>query len=347
MREIAVRKTTKSAPSFVGVAQKRVVILGLPPVDSLDVIGPAEVFAYANNLHRGDSAPYALELVCAGADEHLESSTGIALMAHKTLEQERLENKAIDTLIVTSGWKAMDQLDQTAIEWIRTRAKSVRRVCSICVGAFALAEAGLLDGRKATTHWRMARSLADRYPDVQVDPNPIWVKDGNLYTSAGISAGIDLALALVSEDLGDDVALEIAKNLVLFLRRPGGQAQFSVALQSQHATGSNLDELCVWISEHLHSELTVEILADRLSTSVRTLIRMFQREFKTTPAKYVEDVRVEAACRQIELGRRSMEEVARRCGYHSVDVLRKAFVRRMGVSPKEYAQRFAPVHEPA
>lgn len=347
LREIAVRKTTKSNHSFVGVAQKRVVILGLPPVDSLDVIGPAEVFAYANNLHRGDSAPYTLELVCAGANEHLESSTGIALMAHKTLEQERLENKAIDTLIVTSGWKAMDHLDQTAIEWIRTCARNVRRVCSICVGAFALAETGLLDGRKATTHWRMARSLAERYPNVQVDPNPIWIKDGNLYTSAGISAGIDLALALVSEDLGDDIALEIAKNLVLFLRRPGGQAQFSVALQSQHATGSNLDELCVWISEHLHSELTVEILADRLATSVRTLIRMFQREFKTTPAKYVEDVRVEAACRQIELGRRSMEEVARRCGYHSVDVLRKAFVRRMGVSPKEYAQRFAPVNEPA
>ena len=123
--------------------------------------------------------------------------------------------------------------------------------------------------------------------------------------------------------------------------------RFSVALQSQHATGSNLDELCVWISEHLHSELTVEILADRLATSVRTLIRMFQTEFKTTPAKHVEDVRVEAACRQIELGRRSMKEVARRCGYHSVDVLRKAFVRRRGVSPKEYAQRFAPVNEPA
>jgi transcriptional regulator GlxA family with amidase domain len=341
-----VSKTTKASDLLISGTQKRVVILGVPPVDSLDVIGPAEVFAFANKLHRGDAAPYKLELVCAGADVCLESSTGIALMAHKTLEQERREKKSIDTLIVTSGWNAKDKkIDETIIDWIREQSTIVRRVCSICVGAFALADAGLLDGRRATTHWCMARSLAELYPKVRVDPNPIWVKDGNVYTSAGISAGIDLALALVSEDLGDEVAMEIAKNLVLFLRRPGGQAQFSMALQSQHTAGSNLDELCLWINEHLSSELTVEILADKLSTSVRTLIRLFQRELQTTPAKYVEDVRIEAACRSIELGGRSMEEVARRSGYHSVDVLRKAFVRRIGVSPKEYALRFSPNSE--
>lgn len=336
-------KTTKANDLLICGAVKRVVILGLPPVDSLDVIGPAEVFAFANKLHPGNAAPYKLELVCAGTDECLESSTGIALMAHKTLEQERREKKSIDTLIVTSGWNAKEKkIDETIIDWIRKQSTIVRRMCSICVGAFALADAGLLDGRRATTHWRMAKSLAELYPKVQVDPNPIWVKDGNVYTSAGISTGIDLALGLVSEDLGNEVAMEIAKNLVLFLRRPGGQAQFSMTLQSQHAAGSNLDELCLWINEHLNSELTVEILADKLSTSVRTLIRMFQRELQTTPARYVEDVRIEAACRSIELGGRSMEEVARRSGYHSVDVLRKAFVRRIGVSPKEYALRFSP-----
>ncbi|EJM56725.1 transcriptional regulator containing an amidase domain and an AraC-type DNA-binding HTH domain [Pseudomonas sp. GM49] len=334
-------KTKPGQPS-IGRTPKRVVILGLPPVDGLDVIGPAEVFSLANTLHDGAFAPYVLELVCAGVDPQMASSTGIGLMAHTTLEHERHADKAIDTLIVATGWQAIDQLDGAAIEWIRTRSGNVRRVCSICVGAFALADAGLLDGRRATTHWRMARDLAERYPKVQVDPNPIWIKDGNVYTSAGISAGIDLALALVSEDLGDDAALDIAKNLVLFLRRPGGQAQFSVALQSQQVPGSNLDELCHWISEHLGSQLTVEILADRFATSVRTLIRIFQRELQTTPARYVEDVRLEAACRELELGGRSMEEVARRCGYHSVDVLRKVFVRRLGVSPREYAQRFAP-----
>ncbi|MFJ3485511.1 GlxA family transcriptional regulator [Pseudomonas sp. NPDC090202] len=328
--------------SLSGARSRRIVILGLPPVDALDVTGPAEVFAFANLLYGGDVPPYVLELVSPGADLHLQSSAGIGLTAHHSLEQERQAGKPIDTLIVASGWKATGQLDEGAIAWINERSSRVRRLCSICVAAFALARAGVLEGRRAATHWRMARELADRYPAVQVDPNPIWIKDGHVYTSAGISAGIDLALALVSEDLGDEIAMDIAKNMVLFLRRPGGQAQFSVTLQSQRVSGSSLDELCVWISEHLHTDLTVEILADQLSTSVRTLIRTFQRDLKITPARYVEDVRLEAACRAFEMGTRSAEEIARRCGYRSVDVLRKAFVRRLGVTPKEYAQRFAP-----
>lgn len=334
-------KRTKLRGGLWRAAQKRVVIFGLPPVDALDVIGPAEVFAMANDLRRGPPAPYALELVGSGSDVMLASQTGIELKAHRTLEQERRVRKPIDTLIVTSGWNPIDQLDATATAWIRTRSQTVRRVCSICVGAFALAEAGLLDGRRATTHWRMAQLLADRYPKVRVDPTPIWVKDGNVYSSAGISAGIDLALGLVGEDMGAEVALEIAKNLVLFLRRPGSQAQFSLTLRSQRASSTGLDELCLWISENLDSDLTVEMLADRLSTSVRTLIRTFQRELKTTPAKYVEEARLESVCRALELGEQSMDEIARRCGYHSVDVLRKAFMRRLGVSPREYGRRFA------
>ncbi len=322
-------------------ARKRIVILGLPPVDALDVIGPAEVFAYANQLNGGNATPYLVELVCASSDLHLESETGIALRGHRTLEQERQSNRPIDTLIVATGFAAIDRLDPLAIDWIRKRAHTVRRVCSICVGAFILAEAGLLEGKKATTHWRMAPQLAERYPNVEVDPAPIWIKDGNVYTSAGISSGIDLALSLVGEDLGDEAALAIAKSLVLFLRRPGGQAQFSVSLKSQQTPSTTLDELCLWISEHLDSDLTVELLADHMSTSVRTLIRTFQRELKTTPAKYVEDVRLESVSRALELGGQSLEEIARRCGYNSVDVLRKAFTRRVGVSPKEYVQRFA------
>ena len=195
--------------------------------------------------------------------------------------------------------------------------------------------------RKATTHWRMAPRLAELYPNVQVDPAPIWIADGNVYTSAGVSAGIDLALALVAEDLGDELALEIAKNLVLYLRRPGGQAQFSVTLRSQRAANTSLDKLCLWIGENLDADLTVDALAARTFTSVRTLIRMFQRELQTTPAKYVEDVRLESVCRAIELGGRSIEDIARKSGYSSVDVLRKVFMRRIGVSPKEYAERFA------
>jgi transcriptional regulator GlxA family with amidase domain len=334
-------KRRKAPKPLLGSTKKRVVILGLPPVDALDVIGPAEVFTLANQACDGEPTPYTLELVCQGSDVNLESETGIRLTAQSTFEQECCENKPIDTLIVAAGFRSIDQFDEKVISWIKARSRTIRRVCSICVGAFALAEAGLLDGRRATTHWRLAKLLADRYPNVQVDANPIWVKDDNFYTSAGISTGIDLALALVEEDLGTEIALAVAKDLVLFLRRPGGQAQFSVALQSQGVSGTSLDELCLWISEHLHTDLSVEILADRLSTTARTLIRMFQRELKTTPAKYVEDIRLEAVGRALELGGQSTEEIARRCGYHSVDVLRKAFLRRFGVSPREYALRFA------
>jgi transcriptional regulator GlxA family with amidase domain len=322
-------------------AKKRIVILGLPPVDALDVIGPAEVFAYANRLSLASSEPYQVELVSASADIYLDSETGIGLRGHRTLDQEREAGKPIDTLIVATGFAAINRVNPSAIDWIKKRARHIRRICSICVGSFVLAEAGLLDGRQATTHWRMARQLAETYPTVRVDPSPIWVKDGNLYTSAGISAGIDLALSLVGEDLGDEAALEVAKNLVLFLRRPGGQAQFSVSLQSQQTPSSSLDVLCLWISEHLESELTVEIMADQMAMSVRTLIRTFQRELNTTPARYVEDVRLEAVSRALEFGGQSLEEIARRCGYNSVDVLRKAFTRRVGLSPKDYVQRFA------
>ncbi|MEM5431083.1 GlxA family transcriptional regulator [Cupriavidus oxalaticus] len=320
---------------------RRVVILGLPPVDALDVIGPAEVFSFANRL-KSEFAPYQLELVCASADVNLESETGISLRGHRTLEQESAVHDPIDTLIVASGFESIDRLDPAAIDWIRRRAGSVRRVCSICVGAFALAEAGILKGRKATTHWRLAQHLAERYPTTQVDPAPIWVKDENIYTSAGVSSGIDMALGLVGEDLGDGAALEIARSLVLFLRRPGGQMQFSATLRSQLDSKSSLEKLCVWISENLDSELTIDTLASKSATSVRTLMRMFRRELKTTPAKYVEELRIEAICRALETGGRTLEAIARRTGYQSVDALRKAFVRRVGISPKEYSQRFVP-----
>jgi transcriptional regulator GlxA family with amidase domain len=321
--------------------QKRVLILGLPPVDALDVIGPAEVFAYANRLRHGAEEPYLIELVTSGSDLSLASETGIGLTAHRTLEVEQQSSLPIDTLIVTSGIGAIDHLDPYALDWIRSRAGTIRRICSICVGAFALAGTGLLDGRRATTHWAVSDELASRFPSVTVDPTPIWIKDGNVYTSAGISSGIDLALSLVCEDLGDEVGMQIAKNLVLFLRRPGGQAQFSVALRSQRVTTSGLQELCSWISENLHRDLTVDEMARRSAMSVRTLIRAFQRELETTPARYVEDCRLEAASRALELGEQSMEKIARRCGYRSADVLRKAFARRLGVSPKEYARNFA------
>ncbi|WP_256987910.1 GlxA family transcriptional regulator [Bordetella genomosp. 9] len=313
-------------------------MLALQPVDALDVIGPAEVFTLANLLH--DGSPYRFELVSTGSTNEIETESRIGLKAHKTLAEERRSRLPIDTLIVTAGFEPLTGLTDATLRWLQRMAPATRRVCAICVGAFVLAEAGLLDGRRATTHWRMTRQLAERYPRVRVDPEPIWIKDGTFYTSAGISAGIDLALGLVAEDLGDPVALDIAKNLVLFLRRPGGQAQFSLALQSQQGSDSRLEELCAWIGEHLHMDLSTETLADRLATSVRTAIRMFRRELNTTPARYVEDARMEAARRALEMGGHTMEDIARQCGYSSVAVLRKTFLRRLGITPREYAARF-------
>ncbi|CAG2128946.1 GlxA family transcriptional regulator [Cupriavidus plantarum] len=323
-------------------AARRVVILGLPPVDALDVIGPAEVFANANRMHAGKRPPYVLELVTASPGTQIESETGIALVGHRTLAQERRAARPIDTLIVTTGFSAIGNADPAAIAWLQKRAASVRRMCAICVGAFPLAEAGLLDGRRATTHWQAASYLAERYPSVTVDPAPIWIRDGNVYTSAGVSAGIDLALALVAEDLGDEVALAIARGLVLYLRRPGGQAQFSTTLRAQHTPGSALERLCRWIAENLDADLSVEALASHAAMSVRTLIRAFQRELDTTPARYVEEVRIEAVRRALEMGGRTVEDIARRHGYQSIDVLRKAFIRRVGVSPKDYLKQFTP-----
>jgi transcriptional regulator GlxA family with amidase domain len=183
--------------------------------------------------------------------------------------------------------------------------------------------------------------LAESYPDVRVDPAPIWVKDGKFYTSAGITSGIDLALSLIAEDFGDRLALAISKTLVLFLRRPGGQAQFSVALSSQRASSPTLRELCDWITGQLQNDLTIEALADHLSISVRSVIRIFRRELNTTPARYVEDIRLEAVRRALELGTQSLKKIAGQCGYRSLDVMRKAFLRRIGVSPNEYARRFS------
>ncbi len=333
-----VRSATRAS---IAASQRRVLILALPPVDALDVIGPAEVFGYANRLYGGERVPYLLELVSSGTDPHIPSEAGIDLRAHRSLQKERLSKIPIDTLIVASGTEVVNRMDIAAVAWIRARSKDARRVCSICVGAFALAEAGLLDGRRATTHWRVAQQLADRYPRVEVDPNPIWIKDDNIYTSAGVSSGIDLALALVEEDLGAELALQIAKDLVLFLRRPGGQAQFSVAMQSQESLSPVLEGLCQWIGEHLMDDLTVDALADRLSKSRRTVIRMFHRELKTTPGKYVEEVRIEAVRRAIELRGDLSEKAVRRYGYQSLDVLRKVFRRRLGVSPTQYARQFA------
>jgi len=226
--------------------------------------------------------------------------------------------------------------DAALSAWLTKTALDVRRLGAVCVGSFLLAEAGLLNGRRATTHWRFGRELAARYPDVRVEHEPLWVKDGNIYTSAGISAGIDLALAWVEEDCGAALAHEAARELVLFLRRPGGQPQLSVSLASQASEMSSIRELQIWMAEHLETRLSVEDLADRMSMSVRNFERVFTREVGTTPSQYVLQMRVEAARRLLERTEDGLKRVASAAGFGSVDVMRRAFVRLLGITPRRY-----------
>lgn len=320
--------------------RRRVAILAVSPVDAMDVIGPAEVFSLANYLRTGQPAFYQIDLVSAGKTRQIQSESGIALVAHSTLQQEMQTGSRIDTLIVAGGYSEVGRYGKDLVAWIAENKSKFRRLCSICVGAFVLAKAGILNDKRATTHWKFASKLAHDYPEIHVDPDPLWIRQGHIYTSAGISAGIDLALELVAEDLGEKHALGVAKCMVLFVRRSGGQAQFSESLRAQAPSNRGLRNLQAWIAEHLGSDLSVTALADKAAMSPRNLVRVFKKELDTSPSKYVESIRLEAARREIEMATRSMDQIAARCGFQSVDVMRRAFTRTLGITPRQYADRF-------
>ena len=247
----------------------------------------------------------------------------------------------IDTLVVAGGEGVRRASDDPAIvDWVARASRRARRTTSICTGSYLLAAAGLLDGRRATTHWNYCAVLAQRYPEVELDPDPLFVRDGNVWTSAGVTAGIDLSLALVEEDLGAEVALAVARLLVVFFKRPGGQSQFSGALSVQQASRPALRELQAWIAGHLDEDLSVAALAERADFSERSFARAFRAEVGQTPAAYVEGLRVERARALLEDGAQSLEAVARAAGFSSPEVLRRAFHRRVGVSPAAYRERF-------
>ncbi|HEY5397880.1 MAG TPA: helix-turn-helix domain-containing protein, partial [Trebonia sp.] len=236
--------------------------------------------------------------------------------------------------------------DPDLVRWLRGNAPRARRLASVCTGAFLLAEAGLLAGRTVTTHWERCDDLAAQYPDVTVDPDPIYIKDGALATSAGVTAGIDLALALVEDDLGRDAALAVARQLVVFLRRPGSQSQFSAQLSAQLAERQPLREVQQWIAEHPAADLSVETLAGRASLSPRQFARAFAAETGLPPGRYVDLARLEAARRHLEDTADGVEQAARACGYGTPEAMRRAFVRALGVSPAEYRRRFRPIASP-
>src|SRR5215213_1559529 len=314
---------------------RRILILAVDEAQSLDILGPVEVFHTAGAL--GAGAAYRLDVVAPTADGRVRLSNGLALDAAPLPDPPPTH----DTLIVTGGSGTREAVgDPRIVAWVAAAARRARRTTSVCTGAFLLAEAGLLEGRPATTHWRWCDSLAGLHPGIAVDPDAMYVRDGDVWTSAGVTAGIDLALALVEEDLGRDVALAVAQELVVFLRRPGGQSQFSRALAAQQATRPALRDLQGWISGHLDADLSVAALAARANLTERSFSRAFRREVGQTPAAYVEALRVERARILLEDGAESLHAVARATGFASAEVLRRAFHRRVGVSPAAYRDRF-------
>jgi transcriptional regulator GlxA family with amidase domain len=313
---------------------QRILLAAFPGVQMLDVTGPMEVFSIAT---RQGHASYELSVV-ARDEAPLPASSGLRLLPDGGLRNVR----DLDTLLIPGGQGTREALkDEALIRWIQRTAKRARRVTSVCTGAFLLAEAGLLDGRRATTHWSACNALRRRYPRITVEDDPIFVRDANVWTSAGVTAGMDLALALVEEDAGREAALEVARQLVLFVRRPGGQAQFSAQLAADTAEREPLRELQGWIADHLTDDLSVEALAERAHMSPRNFARAFKQEIGMTPAAYVERARVERAQQALQATQAPVSLVARRSGFGTAGTMRRAFQRRTGVTPVDYRNRFA------
>lgn len=293
------------------------------------------MYCHANS---GARPIYSTEVVSLGSRRELVANCGLHFSADKTYRETL---GTIDTLLVAGGDAVeCNKVDAKAARWLKKAAGRARRVGSVCTGAMLLARAGLLDGRRATTHWNWCQTLIARAPRAKVDPDPIFVRDENVYTSAGVTAGMDLALALVEEDFGSRLALHVARNLVLYLRRPGGQSQFSAALSLQLTDRKPLRELETWVLDNLDKPLTVPALAERVAMSPRNFARVFTGEMKVTPAKFVERLRVEAVRRRLEESQNSMEAIATQCGFGSVNSMRTVFQRTLGTPPGQYRRHF-------
>nr|WP_248805632.1 GlxA family transcriptional regulator [Pseudomonas sp. MWU13-2100] len=313
-------------------------ILAFPNVQVLDVTGPLQVFASANDLARaaGLPLPYAVSVI-ADQREPVMSSAGLALVANPL----PATGVSCDTLIIAGGWGTYAASEDPAlVAWVRQQASCARRVASVCTGAFLLAASGWLDGRRVATHWTRCEQLAAQYPRVRVEPNPIFINDGPVWTSAGVTAGIDLSLALVEADLGRPVALEVARHLVVFLKRPGGQSQFSATLSLQKA-GSRFGDLQAWIAEHLAQDLSIPVLAQQAGMSERSFVRHYRAETGQTPARAIEQIRVETARRLLSDTAMPIKRIATRCGFGSEETLRRSFLRAMSVTPQAYRERFS------
>jgi transcriptional regulator GlxA family with amidase domain len=326
-------KPARSPPN----AARMIEILAFPAVQLLDVTGPLQVFASANDLMAttGEAPPYTIRLIAPGGSG-VEASAGVALVADPLSPLET----SVDTLIVAGG-EGVDaaSTDAVLVNWVRERTRQARRTASICTGAFLLACSGILDGRRAVTHWKYCAEFARRFPAVQVESDPIFVRDGSVWTSAGVTAGIDLALALVEEDLGRTMALAVARYLVVFLKRPGGQAQFSEALSLQ-AAEDKFGALHDWVGKHLAEDLSLPVLASQAGMSERSFSRHYAESTGLTPARAVERLRVEGARRLLTDTRLPVKRISQRCGFGSEETMRRSFIRLLSATPQDYRARF-------
>src|SRR3984893_1497175 len=320
---------------------RTIVFLAAPSSQILDVAGPFQIFVRAAELfveeYPARKAPYNVLLASTTRRRSVATNCGLVLTGTKTFRTLR---GPIDTLLVAGGSGVETAAhDEELLLWLQKAAQRVRRIGSICTGAFLLASAGLLDGKRAATHWKWAAELANRFKHTTVDPDPIYIRDGSTYTSAGITAGMDLALALVEEDLGSPMALKVARELVLYLRRAGGQSQFSAALSVQSSDRKQIEEIRSWALDNLDQALPVERLAAKAGMSPRHFARVFLRDTGTTPARFVERLRVEAARRRLEESQDKLEKVADDCGFGSSQSLRRSFFRVLHVPPNDYRHR--------
>src|SRR5580658_905353 len=299
-------KPSGSHPIIALPKVRYVAIVAVPPARMLDVVGPAEVFADANKLHGGEPV-YEIEIIAAAEDRAVPTQIGVPILAHRTYREL---HGPVDTLLVAGGeWLPDKRHSPDFLNWLREQSGKVRRLGSVCTGALVLADADLLNGRPATTHWNWCNELVQKHPLVKVDADAIYIRDQNIYTSAGVTAGIDLALALVEEDLGASVALQIARMMVVFLRRSGGQSQFSATLAAQACESQPLRDLLAWMADNIRRDLSVAFLARRAAMSPRNFARVFAQEVGDTPARHLENLRLEAARRQLDTTSSSLEEI--------------------------------------
>lgn len=316
-------------------------ILFIVPENGLlvEVAGLCDIFSRANRALRDSSRlpRYSWLVASTTRRKTIEGSSGLKIMADAQLAEVD-PTRRWGTVIVTG--RGLDSSTEAVSDWLRLAARRAGRIVSVCAGAFLLAEAGLLDGKRATTHWQRTDELARLHPGVRVDAAAIYTRDGRIFTSGGATAGFDLALSLVEQDLGFTIAQEVAKTLVLYLRRPGGQSQFSASLARDARSDSPIRALQTWIGEHLKEDLRVEWLARRCAMSPRNFARVFCGEVGVPPARYVEALRLEAAKRRLENRADSIEQIAADCGFGSAVNLRRVFQRQLGIGPREYADHF-------